>query len=253
MTILSAPAYGVVGGEITVKYKVEDTANIRQTEARITLTTHEGEEQNFVVPVNTEQSISLPIAHPAQNIFKLSVESLADEITPINNSAAILINGVRDRLKVLLVSGKPHAGERTWRDLLTSDTGVDLVHFTILRDPEKVDYTPQDELSLIAFPVRELFETKLKDFDPDYLRPIPAPMIFSPNSISRTSPATSKRAAHSLKSAARSSQGASPSITPALAKSYPPRPMVASLKKPFKPTLTPLGGAASRDPFLSLE
>jgi len=87
------------------------------------------------------------------------------ELTPINNNAVVAINGIRDRLRVLLISGSPHAGERTWRNLLKSDPSVDLVHFTILRPPEKQDGTPINELSLIAFPIRELFEVKLRDFD----------------------------------------------------------------------------------------
>ena len=76
----------------------------------------------------------------------------------------VSIDGVRDKLRVLLVSGEPHAGERTWRNLLKSDASVDLVHFTILRPPEKQDGTPINELSLIAFPTRELFQQKIKEF-----------------------------------------------------------------------------------------
>ena len=72
---------------------------------------------------------------------------------------------MRDRLRVLLVSGEPHAGERVWRNILKSDPSVDLVHFTILRPPEKQDGTPIRELSLIAFPIRELFDVKLDEFD----------------------------------------------------------------------------------------
>ena len=75
------------------------------------------------------------------------------------------IEGIREKLRVLLVSGEPHAGERTWRNLLKSDANVDLVHFTILRPPEKQDGTPINELSLIAFPTRELFQQKIKEFD----------------------------------------------------------------------------------------
>jgi len=161
ITLINAPAYGLIGKNVTVKYKVEDTQNINERFAQVTLTSHEGTEQTFSVPVNTEQSIDIPVDHPAQNVFELSVSSLHDELTLANNSAPILINGVRDRLKVLLVSGKPYPGERTWRDLLTSDPGVDLVHFTILREPEKIDYTPTSEMSLIAFPFDELFQVKL--------------------------------------------------------------------------------------------
>jgi hypothetical protein len=58
-----------------------------------------------------------------------------------------------------------HTGERVWRNTLKADPAVELVHFTILRPPEKQDGTPIRELSLISFPVRELFEMKLLDFD----------------------------------------------------------------------------------------
>jgi len=87
------------------------------------------------------------------------------ELTLQNNRAVVSVSGVRDRLRVLLVSGQPHAGERVWRNLLKADPSVDLVHFTILRPPEKQDGTPIDELSLIAFPARDLFNDKLASFD----------------------------------------------------------------------------------------
>ena len=163
--VTHASAYGLVGKDINIKYKVEDTKNINKFNAEVTLTLHDGTQKSFYVPVNKEQSLTLPIDHPGQNVFSLEVEAVSDEITKANNKTAILVNGVRDRLKVLLVSGIPHSGERTWRDLLTSDPGVDLVHFTILREPKKFDITPKRELSLIAFPFRELFEIKLYDFD----------------------------------------------------------------------------------------
>lgn len=163
--VTHAPAYGLVGKNVTIKYRVEDTKNIKQPYASVTLTQHDGIQRTFNVPVNQEQEITLPLEHPSQNIFSLEVEGVKDEITLANNKSAIIINGVRDRLKVLLVSGIPHAGERTWRGLLTSDPGVDLVHFTILREPKKFDYTPKNEMSLIAFPFKELFEVKLYDFD----------------------------------------------------------------------------------------
>ena len=165
IVVTHASAYGLVGKDITVKYRVEDTNNINKSRAKVTLTLHDGTKRVINAPVNKEQSLSIPIEHAGQNIFMIEVEGVKNEITLSNNKTAILVNGVRDRLKVLLVSGKPHTGERTWRNLLTSDPGVDLIHFTILREPQKFDYTPKRELSLIAFPFRELFEVKLYDFD----------------------------------------------------------------------------------------
>lgn len=165
IVITNAPSYGLVGQSVDVKYKIEDTRNIGASSAVVTFTRHDGSTERFNVPVNTEQTLSLPIENSGQNVFEIEVQKVDGELTYANNKAALLVNGVRDRLRVLLVSGKPHAGGRTWRDLLTSDPGVDLVHFTILREPQKLDLTPQDELSLIAFPFRELFEIKLYDFD----------------------------------------------------------------------------------------
>ncbi len=165
IVVTSASAYGLVGKSISVTYKIEDTDNINQDKARVSLQYHDGKQRSFYVRVNEEQTLELPIVSVGQNFFTLSVDGVADEITMVNNKTALLVNGVRDRLKVLLISGIPHSGERTWRDLLTSDPGVDLVHFTILREPDKMDYTPRKELSLIAFPFNELFNVKLYDFD----------------------------------------------------------------------------------------
>ena len=101
---------------------------------------------------------------PDPNIVEIEASPLQGELTAVNNRAVVSIDGVRDKLRVLLVSGEPHAGERTWRNLLKSDASVDLVHFTILRPPEKQDGTPINELSLIAFPTRELFQQKIDEF-----------------------------------------------------------------------------------------
>ena len=109
--------------------------------------------------------VPVRIEHGGPNVVELEVEAMPDELTAINKKAVVTIEGVRDKLKVLLVSGEPHAGERMWRNLLKSDANVDLVHFTILRPPEKQDGTPINELSLIAFPTADLFGRKIKEFD----------------------------------------------------------------------------------------
>ncbi|MFL5076635.1 MAG: hypothetical protein ACJ8DS_15470, partial [Microvirga sp.] len=120
---------------------------------------------NRTIRVGQQVNISVPIPHAGPNIVEIEASPLEDELTPVNNRAVVSIDGVRDKLRVLLVSGEPHSGERTWRNLLKSDASVDLVHFTILRPPEKQDGTPINELSLIAFPTRELFQQKIKEFD----------------------------------------------------------------------------------------
>ncbi len=114
-------------------------------------------------------NIDIDVKHAGPNIVEIEASPLDNELTLVNNRAVVAIDGVRDKLRVLLVSGEPHSGERTWRNLLKSDPSVDLIHFTILRPPEKQDGTPINELSLIAFPTRELFtpapQGKLNEFN----------------------------------------------------------------------------------------
>ena len=163
--IMNAPAYGLIGEDAEITYRVVDTDNISSRSVNVVLRYGDNQTRNQVAVPGRNYTMRVPITNAGQNIFELSVDEVRDELTLANNKAALVVNGVRDRLKVLLVSGQPHNGGRTWRDMLSSDPGVDLVHFTILREPNKLDRTPQNELSLIAFPFRELFEIKLYDFD----------------------------------------------------------------------------------------
>ncbi|MBV6657958.1 MAG: hypothetical protein KI785_09345 [Devosiaceae bacterium] len=117
------------------------------------------------VPIGAEIDVPITVERAGDNLFEIRIEPVPGELTDLNNQAVFSVEGVRDTLRVLLVSGQPHAGERTWRNLLKSDPAVDLVHFTILRPPEKQDGTPIGELSLIAFPTRELFVERINDFD----------------------------------------------------------------------------------------
>jgi hypothetical protein len=162
--IEQSPRFGIVGKEQMVRFRVEETGN-QPGPIGITIRLNNGEEKN--IEVQPGQSVSLPVLvdHGGQNITEIIADPLPGEITEQNNRAISIIEGIRDRLRVLLVSGEPHPGERTWRNLLKADASVDLVHFTILRPPEKQDGTPIKELSLIAFPTRELFVEKLDEFD----------------------------------------------------------------------------------------
>jgi len=165
LVITQAPTYGIVGQSVSISFKIEDTPIHPPETVQMILRRDQGDSEIISVTTGEEKSIDLPIHHGGKNIFELEAAPLNGELTAVNNKAAIVINGVRDRLRVLLVSGRPHMGGRTWRNLLTSDPSVDLVHFTILRDPQKLDMTPQKELSLIPFPFHELFEVKLHEFD----------------------------------------------------------------------------------------
>ncbi|MGH7091073.1 MAG: hypothetical protein ACREFQ_19415, partial [Stellaceae bacterium] len=165
LVVKNAPSFGLVGKEAQLTVRVEDLPGGGNGEAKLTLRKDGGNPTTRLVPVNEDVPISVPIDHGGPNVLEIATEPGPHELTLDNNRAALVINGVRDRLKVLLVSGEPHQGERTWRNILKSDPSVDLIHFTILRPPEKQDGTPIRELSLIAFPIRELFDVKINQFD----------------------------------------------------------------------------------------
>ena len=167
LTIDKAPRFGIVGEKIIITAQVDDFGNSVNGPSIATLSIRVDGEPTASQDIITglPQTIEIDITHGGPNAIELEVAATQNELTLQNNRAVIITNGIRDRLRVLLVSGEPYAGERTWRDLLKADPSVDLVHFTILRPPEKQDGTPIGELSLIPFPTRELFSTKLAEFD----------------------------------------------------------------------------------------
>jgi hypothetical protein len=159
-----APRFGIVGRELDMSYRVMSTAD-EQGDIAVSVLVNGDLVSVQTAPIGREMQLRVTIPNAGSNIVELAIESRDDEITDTNNRTIAMVEGIRENLRVLLVSGEPHAGERTWRNLLKSDASVDLVHFTILRPPEKQDGTPINELSLIAFPTRELFVERISDFD----------------------------------------------------------------------------------------
>lgn len=166
LIVKNAPAFAILGEEVMLTLRIEDQgAAPGATDVDLTIAVDDSEPQTFRVPVGEDLDLPVTLPHGGMNVLQFSTPQADGELTDRNNAAVVQINGVRDRLRVLLVSGEPHAGERVWRNLLKSDASVDLVHFTILRPPEKQDGIPVTELSLIAFPTRELFVEKIEEFD----------------------------------------------------------------------------------------
>ena len=184
VVLTQTPRFGIVNQSQTLGFRVEDQGGKAGT-AQVTVRRDGEVLEQRVVSVGTNVRVTVPIPHAGANIVEVEAAPLEGELTLVNNRAVISIDGVRDKLRVLLVSGEPHAGERTWRNLLKSDASVDLVHFTILRPPEKQDGTPINELSLIAFPTRELFQQKISEFQliifDRYARQGLLPMVYFDN------------------------------------------------------------------------
>jgi hypothetical protein len=163
IVLVDSPRFGIVGKDQNIRLRVVDKGG----PGRAAITVRRDGEVIARREAISGQTVQVPVRidRGGPNVIEIEAAPIENELTLANNRAVITIDGVRDKLRVLLVSGEPHPGERTWRNLLKADANVDLVHFTILRPPEKQDGTPINELSLIAFPTRELFQVKIKDFD----------------------------------------------------------------------------------------
>ncbi len=168
LVISNAPAFGIIDEQVTITLRIEDQGAVPADLgglATVQVSVDGAVPFAVQLPIGRDIAVPLVLRHGGRNVVQFTLPEAPGELTHRNNAAVVQINGVRDRLRVLLVSGEPHAGERTWRNLLKSDSAVDLVHFTILRPPDKQDGVPVSELSLIAFPTRELFLEKIDDFD----------------------------------------------------------------------------------------
>lgn len=164
IAFINAPRFAIVGKPLQMSYRIFDSTGGKSVhDVRVSVN---GEHVSIErAPSGVELPLEIKVPNAGRNIVEIAIDADKNEITATNNRAIALVDGIRENLRVLLVSGEPHSGERTWRNLLKSDASVDLVHFTILRPPEKQDGTPINELSLIAFPTRELFVEKINDFD----------------------------------------------------------------------------------------
>jgi hypothetical protein len=161
--LIAAPTFGIVGEPMRIRARVDDAGE--QGFVSVALSIDGVPVRRVSVRAGREFDIEVRTPKRGPNMITLEAARGPREISLSNNRAAFQAVGVRDRLRVLMVTGEPHAGARVWRNLLKSDPAVDLVHFTILRPPEKQDFTPLPELALIPFPTDELFVRRLDEFD----------------------------------------------------------------------------------------
>ena len=239
IVLIDSPRFGIVGKDLDVRFRMEEVGGdkrpVKAVARRNGVVVAEGR-------IRADEDIRLPITitNAGTNVFEIEIEAAADELTTLNNRAVVTVEGIRDTLKVLLVSGQPHIGERVWRNMLKADPGVDLVHFTILRPPEKQDGTPINEMALIAFPTRELFETRINQFDliifDRYAHQSILPIGYLNNIIRYV-----RQGGALLVAAGPEFRGSQGLASGPLAAILPAEPTGTVTETPFKPMISPLG------------
>ncbi|MFK7791487.1 MAG: hypothetical protein AB8B88_02335 [Devosiaceae bacterium] len=242
--LTQVPRFALIDRRETVQFTViEDGAPLvpgSQPTVNLTLLRNSIVLAEAAVPIGVPVDVPLQVDRAGDNLFEIRIESVDGELTDLNNQAVFSVEGVRDTLRVLLVSGEPHAGERTWRNLLKSDPSVDLVHFTILRPPEKQDGTPISELSLIAFPTRELFVDRINDFDliilDRYQRRSVLPLVYFDNIANYV-----RRGGALLVAAGPEFADETSIAFTALADILPAYPTGSIAEEPFRPSVTDIG------------
>ncbi|MXV35040.1 MULTISPECIES: VWA domain-containing protein [unclassified Saccharibacter] len=166
LRVLNEPPYVIVGQEAHIRLQVDDLGTSPGQPADIMEHCPDGSSVLLAHSIAGQPvDLTIPITHVGDTMKDVYVTPRSDDVSTRNNSIVLRIHGVRDRLRVLLVSGVPNQAARVWRQLLKADPSVDLVHFTILRSPDTEDDTPISDLALIPFPTHELFEQKIRSFD----------------------------------------------------------------------------------------
>lgn len=162
LEIVKSPTFGIVGEDVEYIVRVEDPAG---GVVPLSYSINGVETGVLNVQSGIDTPLIIEVERRGENVLVIEAPEGPEELTLANNRSAAGLSGVRDRLRVLLITGRPNAAGRVWRDLLKSDPQVDLVHFTILRSNFSQVVAPPEELALIPFPTENLFDDKLKEFD----------------------------------------------------------------------------------------
>ncbi|MEE9548882.1 MAG: glutamine amidotransferase [Candidatus Binatia bacterium] len=97
--------------------------------------------------------------------FSLSLPLQTGEQITQNNKKEFKVDVQRDKIRVLTLSGSPSWNYRFLRLALKQDPFIDLVSFVFLRTPTDSVDVPENQLSLIPFPIDVIFLEELKNFD----------------------------------------------------------------------------------------
>lgn len=166
LRLLSVPRYGLVGHHVTLRFEVLDHgAADRGKPVAVRISVDGTQSASVTADVGEPVDLRMKVLHAGPSVVAVAAQALPGEVSAVNDQAVFTLAGIRRRLSVLLISGRPSQGLRTWRLLLKSDPAIRLINFTILRDPDEPLDAPLNDLALIPFPIEQLFVQDIGKFD----------------------------------------------------------------------------------------
>jgi len=166
---LRADTTAYVGVPAIIRAEVRAVGDLRQNEMRGQLWHESRLEQEAAAVLDSDGRASVAFEVTPKRIgralYRVMIPYAEGDEVPANNIRAALLRVGRERLRALLVAGRPSWDVRFLRDFLKRDGSIDLVSFFILRAAADLTAAPTNELALIPFPTDELFREHLGSFD----------------------------------------------------------------------------------------
>ena len=118
LVVEQVPSYGMVDEPQELTLRVEELPEAGGEPVTVTLRQDGEVRERLTVTPGSVHRLPFELTRAGQTVLEVEAAAAPDEVTALNNRQVFFVNGVRDRLRVLLVSGQPYPGLRVWRNLL---------------------------------------------------------------------------------------------------------------------------------------
>ncbi len=128
--------------------------------------------------------VTIPLSFTLEELgdhrLSVGIPPQSGESLTSNNTVNLSLKVMRDKIRILMISGSPSLSYRFMRMAFKNDPSIDLLSFVILRTPSDIINVPLQEQSLIPLPIETLFTKELKNFDLLIFDNLPAHLYLKP-------------------------------------------------------------------------
>jgi len=166
---ITAGELGFTGMQSTVTVNLSGTNAAGKT-VRVTLKAdgrEAGQKEVVLKEDGLETAVKFNFTPKETGVVRYRAEAapLKGEEDLFNNSAVCEARVIKEKVRILYFSGHPNYEYRFLRQVLKTNPNYEMVSFILLRGTTNVMAFSEDQLTLIPFPVTELFTRDLPQFD----------------------------------------------------------------------------------------